>query len=356
MRWLVLCVTAVMLTHADSISENSAALELTTAGFEETVRTNDLVLVDFFAPWCGFCTRLAPEWSLLARELKGRATVATLDCDAHQEWCKRTWKITSFPTIYAFAYGKKVAQYDSSEYKLHSLVRWAEKLMASDAYAGPAPVELEGEEAMDEWLLAEPSKAKVVGFFFSRSIPDALEFALLCANKELQKKVVFGLTRDPELFERYSIPEFGVGMFGASGAGRSRQIYTGDFKAAALEEWVTVNTLPLIEEFGPKSSSAGSRTNLPFVIAWYSATDESRAAVHTLLGEVAMQYRQNFLFLLADSSKYSSLYKSYKPTAVPTIVINSRQKGRFRMDAPLDATSLREFLDGFQQGSLNGIS
>jgi hypothetical protein len=174
----------------------------------------------------------------LSRELKGRATVATLDCDAHQEWCKRTWKITSFPTIYAFAYGKKVAQYasseciqtelpprprvacqmftsyvvwrryDSSEYKLHSLVRWAEKLMASDAYAGPAPVELEGEEAMDEWLLAEPSKAKVVGFFFSRSIPDALEFALLCANKELQKKVVFGLTRDPELFERCTLARY----------------------------------------------------------------------------------------------------------------------------------------------------
>jgi hypothetical protein len=79
-----------------------------------------------------------------------------------------------------------------------------------------------------------------------------------------------------------------------------------------------------------------------------------RNSLHT--PQVAMQYRQNFLFLLADSSKYSSLYKSYKPTAVPTIVINSRQKGRFRMDAPLDATSLREFLDGFQQGSLNVIS
>jgi thiol-disulfide isomerase/thioredoxin len=52
--------------------QNSAALELTTAGFEETVRTNDLVLVDFFAPWCGFCTRLAPEWSLLAERTVDR--------------------------------------------------------------------------------------------------------------------------------------------------------------------------------------------------------------------------------------------------------------------------------------------
>ena len=45
---------------------------------------------------------------------------------------------------------------------------------------------------------------------------------------------------------RYSIPEFGVGMFGAREA-TQRQIYTGDFKAAALTEWVTVSLLPLIE-------------------------------------------------------------------------------------------------------------
>jgi hypothetical protein len=72
--------------------------------------------------------------------------------------------------------------------------------------------------------------------------------------------------------------------------------------------------------------------------------------------QVAVQYRQHFHFLLADVGKYSSLYKSYKPTAVPTIVINSRQKGRFRMDTPLDAASLRDFLDGFLKGSLRIIS
>ena len=39
------------------------------------------------------------------------------------------------------------------------------------------------------------------------------------------------------------------------------------------------------QEFGPKSSSAGSKTSLPFVIAWYSAADESRPAAQALLSE-----------------------------------------------------------------------
>jgi thiol-disulfide isomerase/thioredoxin len=54
--------------HVSVIVQNreGTVLELTTAGFEETVRRNDLVLVDFYAPWCGLCTRLAPEYSLLA--------------------------------------------------------------------------------------------------------------------------------------------------------------------------------------------------------------------------------------------------------------------------------------------------
>lgn len=137
-----------------------------------------------------------------SRELKGQVTVAKLDCEAHEQWCKQTWNLKGYPTIYAFAYGKKIAQYDLPEFKLSFLLRWTEKLMASDAYMGHTPAELDGDEAMDGFLLGEPSKAKVVGFFMDRSIPESLEFRDLCADKELQKKVVFAFTRDPELFER----------------------------------------------------------------------------------------------------------------------------------------------------------
>lgn len=71
---------------------------LTDANFEETVKRNSLVLVDFWAPWCGPCRALAPTIEELAREYAGKALIAKLNVDENPEIAEK-FQIFSIPTV-----------------------------------------------------------------------------------------------------------------------------------------------------------------------------------------------------------------------------------------------------------------
>jgi protein disulfide-isomerase A6 len=61
-------------------------VELTDSNFESTViNSDDLWLVEFYAPWCGHCQRLAPEWKKAAAELRGKVKLGALDADTHKQ-------------------------------------------------------------------------------------------------------------------------------------------------------------------------------------------------------------------------------------------------------------------------------
>jgi len=79
-------------------------LELNDATFDQAVASTPVLLVDFWAPWCGPCRMIAPVIEELAKELLGKVTVAKVNVD-DAAGVAGAHNITSIPTLMIFRNG-----------------------------------------------------------------------------------------------------------------------------------------------------------------------------------------------------------------------------------------------------------
>lgn len=98
---------------------------LSTATFAKHIERNDIpVLVDFWAPWCGPCRMMAPQFEQAARLLEPRLRLAKVDTEA-EPTLGAQYGIRSIPTLALFHHGQEIAR-QAGAMGAQDIVRWVQ--------------------------------------------------------------------------------------------------------------------------------------------------------------------------------------------------------------------------------------
>ena len=86
-----------------------ALIHFNEAGFDKALQSDKLMMVDFWATWCGPCKMLAPVIEDLGGKYNGKAVVAKVDVDQNQGLAAR-YGVMSIPTVVFFKDGKEIGR------------------------------------------------------------------------------------------------------------------------------------------------------------------------------------------------------------------------------------------------------
>lgn len=106
---------------AGLVSGKAAEVDLST--LKKAARNDDIPLVvDFWAPWCGPCRMMGPEFARAAGDLKGRARLVKLNTEAEQA-AGRAYGIRGIPTMIKFDKGREAKRF-SGALRAGEIVKW----------------------------------------------------------------------------------------------------------------------------------------------------------------------------------------------------------------------------------------
>ncbi|KAI4196261.1 MAG: hypothetical protein LQ348_002340 [Seirophora lacunosa] len=195
--------------HAEGLySKKSAVLQVDGKSYDKLVaKSNQVSMVEFYAPWCGHCKNLKPAYEKAAKGLDGLAQLAAVNCDdeSNKAFCG-SMGVQGFPTLKIVKPSKKPGKPIVEDYQGG---RTAKDIIDAVKLAIPNNVKRISDKGLNAWLDSSNETAKAI-LFSEKGTTGALikvvatdylgriNFAQI-RNKEAAAVKMFGITTYPSL-------------------------------------------------------------------------------------------------------------------------------------------------------------
>ncbi|KAL2809299.1 thioredoxin-like domain-containing protein [Aspergillus granulosus] len=262
--WIVTLLGAagiVCASDAPAAEAESDVISLTKDTFNDFIAEHELVLAEFFAPWCGHCKALAPKYEEAATELKAKnIPLVKVDCTAEEEICKEQG-VEGYPTLKVFRGAGSVKPYQGA--------RQAEAIVSYMVKQSLPAVSTVTEENLEEFKTLD--KIVVVGYIAE---DDKASNEAYTAFAESQRDTyLFGSAKDAAIASAEGVNQPSIVLY--KDFDEKKATYEGSLEAEALLSWVKTASTPLVGEVGPETYSGYITAGIPLAYI-FAETEEER--------------------------------------------------------------------------------
>jgi len=326
-----------------------AVLDLTDSDFESVLGEHDTVLVMFYAPWCGHCKKLKPEFELAAKTLAANdppIALAKVDCtEGGKETCN-SFSVKGYPTLKIFKGGEV-----SQEYNGPRDASGIAKFMA--AQVGPASKELTAAD-FDKFL--EKLEVSVVGFLKEGG---SLKAVFDKVSDKLREKVRFGHTSDEALLKKHG--EDVLVLFRPKHLKNTFEesfVLTDSTDRAEIEAFIKDNYHGLV---GHRTTDNAADFKAPLVIAYYNVDYTKNPKGTNYWRNRIMKIAKNVMdqgltFAVSQHNDFQHEIEEFGRGFVsgdkPVILARDAKNSKFVMEDEFSMDALQKFVDQFTSGLL----
>lgn len=338
---------------APEINEEKVVV-LTNDNFDSVTKENKNTLVEFYAPWCGHCQSLAPEYAKAAlrlAETHPSVVLAKVDATEESELAER-FGVDGFPTLKWITPEGEV-DYNGGRTE-DAIVKWVTKM------TGPATKVI---TTVEELKKAEAeADAIVVGYFAADTAENDTALTEFIKTARMDVNDIFYQTSVSAVAEAAgaALGSFSViSTFKPEGVRKTVQ-YSGELTDADMEEFVRFEVIPTVVPFSADTSEiifgSGIDNHLIFVApaATLNLSEASFKAFHTVAQK--MRPDRSFVFVTVDGDSNDAepvmQFFELEGSDLPVLIGFEMEPGQRKY--PFNGTLTVEDIEAFANGIIDG--
>ena len=339
---LSICLLAISFSPVKSAEPEveDDVLVLTEENFDEVLQKHPHILVEFYAPWCGHCKKLAPEYSAAAAVLKAdNIPLGKVDATVHSTLGSR-FAVQGYPTLKFFVNGKD-QEYNGGRTK-NDIISWIRKK------TGPVSKELSTVDEVESFI---NSNDAVVVHFGTEGLEHFSELAKTVDDAH------FAYCSTDECTKHYNVENGTTVLF--KNFDEKRNDFPKGYTADEFKNFINSKSSPTIMKFDEKCAQLIFGKATPGLFLYYDKNASTASTLEAMLNEVAEQVKGKIQVVSTGITEGLETrlaeYIGITAADLPTVRIADTRTDlkKFNLEGEVNAQNILKFVDDWSNNKLS---